>query len=257
MNARIQAEEILTLIAYGLDLVTMPTLRKWNESYEGWLYRNGLLRRMQYLEAQKFLARERRGAAWVYRLTRQGKLQVGGGRDPETRWERTWDGWWRQFIFDLPVTHQRARVQLIRWLRSHRFGYLQDSVWITPDPVEEVSAALEGYRDNAESFTILECRCARGFSNAALVAGAWRFADIDHRYKSYRQFADGALKRVSRSGLHPRDLFAMLRAERRLWLGAVALDPLLPRSLWPAKYDGPRAWQTRQELLRKVTANLA
>ena len=50
-TSRILSEELLTLIAYGLDLITMRTLRKWDESYEGWFYRNGLLRRIQFLEA--------------------------------------------------------------------------------------------------------------------------------------------------------------------------------------------------------------
>jgi phenylacetic acid degradation operon negative regulatory protein len=252
MNAKIQAEEILTLIAYGLEMVTLPTLHKWDQSYEGWLYRNGLLRRIRYLEAQKLLAREKHGAEWVWRLTSEGSLKAGGGFNPEIRWERPWDGWWRQLVFDLPVGQQRARVQLIRWLRQQRFGYLQDSVWITPDPVEEVSAAVERFRDDAESFTILECRCAKGFANASLVAGAWPFGQIQRAYEVYREFASQALKRLDQPALHPRELFALLREERRQWLAAVHLDPLLPRSLWPAKYEGARVWQIRCGLLRKL-----
>jgi len=255
MKTQILAEEILTLLCYGYDLLAMPTFRKWNQSYEGWLYQNRLLDRIQYLEAQKFLLRKGGGSDWVFQLTQEGRSLACGGRDLDQQWNRPWDGWWRQFVFDLPVGQQRARVSLLRWLRRNGFGYLQDSVWISPDPVSEMAGALKEFREDAESFTVLECRCAAGFSNAALVLAAWPFEKIGDSYRAYEQFAQATTRQVSGKQIHPRELFALLRAERQRWKLAVERDPLLPRALWPADYIGHRALETRRTLLRLVASH--
>ena len=202
---------------YGFDLLAMPSFRKWDQSYEGWLFQNGLLSRMHYLEKQKFLLREGKKGAWVYHLTEKGRATVLGGRDPGQYWQRQWDGWWRQIIFDLPVEQQKVRFKLIRWLRRNGFGYLQDSVWISPDPVKEIAGAMKGFTGDAEAFMILESRCAPGFSDSTLVKGAWPFAKINEEYSAYERFAVSAIRRLHREKLHPRDLFILLREERQEW----------------------------------------
>jgi DNA-binding transcriptional regulator PaaX len=253
-KAKILAEEVLLLLAFGLDTMSSRSVNKLTMSYEGWLYRNGLLRRLHTLEAQKFLLSEKKPgrAEWVYRLTQMGRLRAFGGCDPQRRWERPWDGWWREIVFDLPVREQRLRKLLVRWLRQNRFGYLQDSVWISPDPVQEVVDALKGVREDAEAFTILECRCASGYSNAALVTGAWPFARINDNYRAYEQFAETATAHLRRGSIDPAETFRLLRAERRRWFDAFTLDPLLPQSLCPADYAGRSAWAVRSRLLKTL-----
>lgn len=253
---KILMEEILTLLMYGVDLLSLSGFRKWDQSYEGWLYSNGLLSRMHYLEKQKFLLREGKKSEWVYRLTAKGRALALGGRDPEQMWQRPWDGWWRQIIFDLPVGQEKARARLIRWLRSHGFGYLQDSVWISPDPVTEIAAAVKGFSDNAEAFTILECHCAPGFSNDTLVSGAWPFDRINDRYDAYQKVAERTAKRIRGERLHPRELFVLMREERHAWLSGFEVDPLLPMTLWPGKYKGRRAWMARREVLQALKAQI-
>jgi phenylacetic acid degradation operon negative regulatory protein len=256
MRTGIRGEEVLTLMMYGVDLWTMPSLRKWDQSYEGWLYAHGLLRRVQWLETQKHLQRQGGPGAWVFSLTEKGRKAVTADVDPEKMWQRKWDGWWRQLVFDLPVEHRQARDSLLRWLKHHRFGYLQDSVWISPDPITEMAHALEGFRDDAEAFTLLECRCVKGFSDAALVGAAWLFEHIKDSYGDYLRFATRALKETGSAVLHPQRLFELLREERRLWLAAFNHDPLLPGALWPQGYNGPQAQQTRDRLLRTLTAQV-
>lgn len=256
MQPRISTEDVLTVMLYGLEMVMLPTRHKYGTSYEQWLYQNGWMHRLRYLEGQQWLQRERRADGWVCQLTATGRAQAKGGRDAEAWWQRPWDGWWRQIVFDLPVGpgHQRTRASLIRWLRRNGFGCLQDSVWISPDPVRELADALKGFRDDAASFTVLECRCAAGFSDAALVAAAWPFSKIRQGYQVYEEFADTVLKRLRQAPFAPRELFATLREERGLWLNTFTHDPLLPRSLWLAGYSGQHAWQKRQELLRHLAA---
>jgi len=256
MKPSILAEDILTLMVYGFNLFSRPTLHNWNQSSEGWLYQEGFLRRLQWLETQRRVERQDKRADWVYKLTGKGRLFANTNLNPESQWQRTWDGWWRQLIFDLPVEHKKARDQLIRWLRRNRFGYLQDSVWISPHPVKDVARAMREFRDDAGSFTIMESHCAPGFSNAALVEGAWPLGKIHEKHDAYLRFATSACQQLKFGQQHPRDLFRLLQEERWHWSGAFKEDPLLPRVLWPRDYQGEKAWRLRQRLLRALASQI-
>jgi phenylacetic acid degradation operon negative regulatory protein len=260
MSAKILAEEVLLLMTYAFDLFAMPTFRKWDQSYEGWLYANGFLKRVQYLERQKFLEREakrdRKRMARVFRVTEAGRQHALGGRDPEQYWQREWDGVWRLIVFDLPTGQHKTRSTLIRWLRHNGFGYLQDSVWISAFPVPDMAKVVKGVREDAEMFTLLKCQCEEGFSDASLVQGAWPFKAIHEAYRAYRDFARDARKRLGKQRLHPRDLFALLRDEGERWAAAFEPDPLLPESLWPSDYNGRAAWKDRTDLLRAAASQV-
>jgi hypothetical protein len=125
-----KTEELLNLLLWSVDMFLRPTFHNLTNSYESWAYRNGLLRRISRLEEQQFVERDR---AWkderLYRLTTRGRLHVLGGRDPEERSSRKWDGYWRLVLFDVPTTQNTRRTQLRRYLRNRGFGYLQNSVW--------------------------------------------------------------------------------------------------------------------------------
>ncbi len=90
-------------------MLLRPTFRDLADFCEIWAYRNGLLRQVTTLEQQQLLECDA-GAPddRLYRLSAQGWLHVLGGRDPEERWARPWDGQWRLALFDVP-TGQNAR----------------------------------------------------------------------------------------------------------------------------------------------------
>jgi hypothetical protein len=71
-------------------------------------------------------------------------LHVLGGRDPEAQWARPWDGQWRLVLFDVPTGQNAQRERLRRYLRDKGFGYLQNSVWISPDPLTAEREVLGG-----------------------------------------------------------------------------------------------------------------
>ena len=97
----------------------------------------------------------------------------------ESRWRRDWDGRWRLVLFDLPVAHGTARDRLRRNLRRCGFGYLQNSVWISPDPLGEEMASLVSSRASVESLVLLEARPCAGETDEEIVAGAWDFDAIN------------------------------------------------------------------------------
>ncbi len=88
-----KTEEFLNLLLWSADQLMRPTFRNLTDSYESWAYRNGLLRQVATLEQHQFLERDASSPDdRLYRLSPQGRLHVLGGRDPDERWARPWDG---------------------------------------------------------------------------------------------------------------------------------------------------------------------
>jgi len=247
-----KAEDWLALLLYGADLLLNPHPAKILESYESWDYRQGFRRHLRTLRQRQLLRSPRRQGDRTLQLTDRGRLLAQGGRDPFELWRRPWDGKWRMLMFDLPIRRQTTRVKLIRWLRQHQFGYLQNSVWIHPDPVPQLRETLREWADDAETVTVVEARCAQGYSNAAIVEGAWYFEEINKRYEDYERVAAKAPQLRRKASNSTGALAPWLRQERAAWLHAVSLDPLLPQALLPPGYSGQKAAAVRQEALATV-----
>lgn len=88
-----KTKEFLNLLLWSTDLLMRPTFRNPTDSYEGWVYRNGLSRQIATLEQLRLLERDPKALGdRLYRLTEQGRLHALGGRDPAVQWSRHWDG---------------------------------------------------------------------------------------------------------------------------------------------------------------------
>ena len=144
-----KTEEFLNFLLWSAERLARPTFRNLNESYEGWAYRNGLLRQVAVLERRQLIEYDPSATdERVCRLTAQGRLHALGGRDPEAWWSREWDERWRLVVFDIPRIQNTRRSRLRRYLRDKGFGCLQNSVWITPDRLEEERRILVGGKVN-------------------------------------------------------------------------------------------------------------
>jgi phenylacetic acid degradation operon negative regulatory protein len=252
-----KTEEFLNLLLWSADILARPTFRNLTDSYEIWASRNGLLKQVSRLERRQFL--ERDAAApddRLYRLTTQGRLHVLGGRDPETQWARPWDGQWRIVLFDVPTNQNTQRQQLRRHLRDKGFGCLQQSVWISPDPLAQEREIPGGGRINVESLILLEGRPCAGESDAEIVAGAWDFERINRRYATHLKVLKDRPGGALRNDAAAKALLRWAAAEREAWLDAVTHDPLLPGRFLPAEYLGQQAWRTRLEVLRDASRQL-
>jgi phenylacetic acid degradation operon negative regulatory protein len=249
-------DELVLMLLWATDKLARPTLANLLASQESWEWRHRLPQQLRRMEQRKLLAREQRGIELVLRLTELGRLQALGGRDAPQQWARHWDGLWRQVLFDLPVNRGRIRVRLWRWLRENGFGYLQQSLWIHPHPVGELVSALDDFRDDVESFILMEARCCAGYANEAVVLGAWDFEEINRRHEAYRSTASLNARSVRDLLAAPAKLNGWLRSERVAWRYSLAADPLLPRVLWPKGYRGEQAWNTRMESLALLADHL-
>ena len=242
---------------WSADQLTRPTFRNLDESFENWAYRNGLLRQIAILEKQRFIERKQGTAdPRICRLTAEGRLLALGGRDPEARWQRPWDGRWRVALFDVPLTQNTQRSRFRRYLRDRHFGCLQGSVWITPDPLTEEKALLGSAKIDVNSLIFFEARpCARE-SDAEIVVGAWEFDRIDCLYQRHLKL----LKEKPTGKLSNKScvtaLYHWAEAEWLGWREAVKYDPFLPRKLLPRGYLGERVWQRRIEVLGNAGRDL-
>src|SRR5438552_12949318 len=224
-----KTEEFLNLLLWSADMLARPTFRNLTDSYESWAYRNGLLRQVATLERQQLLERDASTTGdRLYRLTAQGRLHVLGGRDPEERWARPWDGQWRLVLFDVPAGQNAQRERLRRYLREKGFGYLQNSVWITPDSLAEERQILGGGKINVESLILLEARPCAGETDGEIVAGAWDFGRINRRYARHLEILDERPGETLVNETAARALLRWAALEREAWLDAVTNDPLLP-----------------------------
>jgi phenylacetic acid degradation operon negative regulatory protein len=254
---RPRTEELLYLLLWSAEKLMRPTFRNLTDSYEGWAYRNGLFRQVAKLEQQNIL--ERNPASpddRLYRLTRRGWLHALGGRDPQAQWAREWDGRWRLVLFDVPTAQNSHRVRLRRYLRSKCFGYLQNSAWITPDPLDEERQILIGGQVNVESLILLEAKPTSGETDTEIVAGAWDFERINRLYTRQMQILEERPRAALQSKGAAKVLLRWAAMEREAWLDAVQHDPLLPERILPFDYLGRRAWQRRVEVLREAGRQL-
>lgn len=252
MHLKAKTELILYHCLWMADMMMRPTWRNMTGSFEEWSYHNGYLRQMQALERQGWLeSREGKdGTARVCRLTRKGYLRALGGCHPEERWNRGWDGKWRMVVFDLPEKKRGLRNELRKQLRAARFGGLQRSVWISPDPVQVIGEQLKNTASSCGVMTIFEGMTCCGERSSELVAAAWNFGEIDENYQDYLIH----LKQFPRTGgAELRDsLLDWGCQEKKLWSVCIEADPLLPRELWPVGYLGEKAWKKRIQSLRRA-----
>jgi phenylacetic acid degradation operon negative regulatory protein len=243
-----KTEEWLYELLWLTDRLSRPTLRNLTDTFEGWASRRGLLRQIQRLEGERLV--ESRGSRLeekIYRLTEAGRLAALRGRDPEACWNRRWDGQWRLVVFDLPESKNKLRVRLRRFLQDQQFGYLQNSVWITPDPLEALSKAFQEFAEDVETLVLLEAHPCGGASDAAIVQGAWDFERTNHLYRAYLDTLEQFSRKAGEGPLSTREWSQWSRLERAAWFAVIDSDPLLPRSLLPADYLGVKAWEARKQ----------
>ncbi len=231
-----------------------PSYRYSNESFEGWAYRRGLLRQIQRLEREAYLERQPGGKAdRVYRLTPKGRLAALGGKDPEERWNRSWDGRWRLLMFDLPQAPAAPRKQLRKVLREHGLGCLQGSVWVSPDQMDSLRKQMRGDR-HPSSLLLFEGDAVGGEKPGEVVREAWDFSEIEQYWASYSLVLEQGKELMEGRGLDREKLREWSAREHASWKEVIKVDPLLPAALLPRGYSGRKVWRRRLGLWRKIAA---
>jgi phenylacetic acid degradation operon negative regulatory protein len=252
-----RTELLLYQLAWNLDKLLRPTWRNLDSSLESWAYGNGVLRQVQRLEAQAFIEtrRDEKTGQRVMRLTAKGLAAGRVGDDPEQRWHRAWDGKWRMILFDLPEEQRATRHLLRQKLRVSGFGCLQRSAWISPDPLESLALELRALAVNAANLVLLDATPCGGESSADMVRGAWDFKRIEEAWQDLEAHL-AAIPDGSKP-LNEESLGRWIAKERNLLQRCFRLDPLLPKELLPATYQGITIWKKRRQILSLLAQTLA
>jgi phenylacetic acid degradation operon negative regulatory protein len=224
--------------------------------FEHWGYADQYHRQLHRLRQQVLLeaAETHESKDRIYRLTERAGIAVRAIVDLRNHWSRPWDHTWRLVMFDLPESRRDRRDQCRRELRRLRFGCLQGSVWVSPDPVTEIRAALEGADIRTNRLLFIEGRPAAGESDIEIVQNAWDFPRINKCHAQYQKFLltlpDASASDAELQVKLPR----WVRREFLAWKEILAIDPLLPAALLPADYAGRRTWEAREETFRRARA---
>lgn len=199
-------------------------------------------RALTLLRRRKVITRTLRPASgeWVDQLQEEPLARAAcGDLFPWPSWARSWDGQWRVLCFDIPAQPAARRRKLLRYLRQKKFGFLQRSLWVSPDfPLE----LMDTFRAETETHTLLVWNAANpiGMSAAALSQQAWDFEKVNRTYQ-----------RILHGGESDRNGLARLLEFTKLWHQAVQLDPLLPRRACPKNYLGFQAAERMEKMWSK------
>jgi phenylacetic acid degradation operon negative regulatory protein len=245
MKPIITADDWLPLLLRILDLLARPTPYNILQGFESWEYANRPRPQLRQLKRARLLKHSGSSRSQTLHVTPAGRLADCGGIDPVRRWQRSWDGRWRLLMFDLPSHRQTLRLRLWRWLRQSRLGYLQHSVWVSPDPVTSETVPLRQLKLTPESFLVVEGRPTGADTDLDLVRGAWDFTEINRRYQQVCDSAGRGLGMARSGNFKPAEFRCWLADDRAAWLAAIILDPFLPEALLPPDYLGREAWKQR------------
>jgi len=186
------------------------------------------------------------------RLTEAGRRLVTGGIDLPARWSRPWDRTWRMVLFDVAEHERTVRTKLRHALRRARLGYLQGSVWISPDPLDELRKKIKSMTANPEALLFFEGHPFAGESDAALVSGGWSFSGINDAYRE----SLAILAAMPKADEAPRRWREWLEREHTAWVRATFVDPFLPECLLPPDYLGRTAYEVRRTTLKHAATHI-
>ena len=194
-----------------------------------------------------WLEAHRTGKHSFYDLAPKGRQLLEDGEDRifHPSWDNPWDGSWFLIAYSIPedVRHLRDRLRdRLAWLG---FGSLGNGLWISPHDVEE---QVQRVAKQLKIERHLECFQARRVNKQdaqELVAKCWDLATVNQQYLAFSGRWQSELERCS-AGVPTGDVtheecfavrFDLIHEYRAFPL----IDPYLPRSLLPEKWNGEDA----------------
>lgn len=145
--------------------------------------------------------------------------------------KQKWDGTWTAVMYDFPINLKTERDYLRRKLKHLGFGCLQQSVLVSPLPLEKaLQELIEGER--MENHTVvLTAQRILGFTNREIAATAWNLQEINNIYEKLLQ----VLPKIKRRGKSK-----LLGEWRTYFLATNFEDPYLPHELLPENWLGEK-----------------
>ncbi|MBU0715097.1 MAG: hypothetical protein KJ964_07055 [Verrucomicrobia bacterium] len=248
-------EELLDLVQMTAKLLaTQGRSFMWNRSFPSTLAYDGARRRLY----KAGLVAYRRGAGKepVLRLTAKGERATDDIFRPERWWQRRWPGIWYLMVYDIPETQRSYRNVLRHFLRRLRIGRLQGSVWITPRDIRPEYDDLVKAAGIKSYAYLFEARTVLGLPTEQVVRSAWPTDLLEQCQQWYCENARRNWDALRLKQLPQKSLWACARETNRAFRAVMALDPLLPKALWPDGYRGAEVIAWHRRLLGELAGQL-
>jgi len=183
-----------------------------------------------WLDAEKVGRRTR----WRLTASAQKMLTEGAGRIYSfTGPGESWDGRWLLVYARIPESDRHARHVVRSRLSWAGFGSLGGGLWISPHPDREAEAigVLREAGVDADAHVFVARRS--GLADVqVMVSTAWDLGAIEDQYEKFiEEFRATA----------PADVLARQVELVHAWRRFPAIDPVLPRELLPARWNGLKA----------------
>ena len=187
------------------------------------------------------------------RISEEGAGMLDAYLRPEKYWNRKWNGIWNLLVYDVPEIDRSYRNVLRQFLRSHRMGCFQKSVWITPHDIRPQYADLQEAAAVEVFACLFEARTVLGMPSEKVVREAW---DFDSLYDVQKRFCGIYTENLEiLQGAASPDLDTLMRLageEIDAYRSAFYLDPLLPSELLPRDYIGKQAYSIHRLVLESI-----
>lgn len=181
------------------------------------------------------------------KITPKGLKRLSLELDLEKFSRKKWDKKWRVVIFDVAEKRRKKRDYLREKLKSLGFGMLQESVWISPFPIE--NELIELFQTLNFKGEILVSRSEILVGDQKMIArNVWRLASINEEYKKLVVW----WQRLPQE----RKNKAAASVFQRRYFGILWTDPFLPRELLPADWPADEVEKLYLKKVAKVLNRL-
>lgn len=204
--------------------------------------RGAILRMVQknLLEVRKI------GNKSYYSVTAQGKRRVDDGvKRVYSAPNPAWDGKWRVFSYSFPEEKRELRNEIRKELTWTGFGMISNSIWISPNPLEDqVMAMIHNYQieENTVLFNTSE---VLSHSSGGIIEKAWDFGQVSENYKGFIDMFSSRFEELREKALNntlaDEECFIERTNIVHEYRKFLFQDPGFPRDLLPDDWIGAKA----------------
>ncbi|MCF7847733.1 MAG: hypothetical protein K9M45_02695 [Kiritimatiellales bacterium] len=189
-------------------------------------------------------------------LSKKGETRFSGINRPEKYWNANWIGIWYVLMFDVPETNRAYRDSLRGFLKRHRMGCLQKSVWVTPRDIRPEYQDLNEAAAVDDVAFLFEAKTVLGRGSLAVAKEAWDFGKLNSIQSQYLKVTRENLKLLNSTSASQEELIEFFRLENTAYTQAMFHDPLLPSKLHPPAYLGRDVFSLHQCIRTRIAGLL-
>lgn len=244
---------LFSLAVFGDIVSLLPTNKRqsWNFWFGNYNRTDRFFSRQSFANTVSRLLKTRRIEKEVKKgrvrisITPRGLEFLSMRLDLDKFSRKKWDGKWRVVIFDIPEKKRKRRDDLRDQIKGLGFGMLQESVWISPFPIEEELVELFSSSKIYGQVLVSRSHILVG-DQKAMVSQVWSLDKLD---RSYRRLGEGWAE------LSPGQRNKAAAYEfQRIYFELLWSDPFLPKELLP---DSWKAEKLKKLYFKEVTKVLS